>query len=74
MRPAIVDRAVAQRRRKQAQRMQRLAQIVVCGGEEPRFRAARFFGAHARLFGKRVLMLQLLDELLVLVAQADLRR
>ena len=52
--------------------MQRLAQIVVGGREEARFRPACFFGAQRAPLGGRVLFLQFLDELLVLVAQAYL--
>ena len=54
-RPAC--RVVAQRRCEQSERVQRLTQIVIGGREEQRFRAARFFGADARLFGERVLAL-----------------
>jgi hypothetical protein len=53
--------------------VQRLAQIVIGSGEEQRLGAIRFLGAGARLLGENVLTLQLLDQLLVLLAQADLR-
>ena len=65
--------AVAQRCREQSERMQRLAQVVIGGREKARLGAVRFLGARACLFGQRVLVLQLIDELLVLAAQADLR-
>ena len=53
--------------------MQRLTQIVICGGKEARLRAARFFSADARFFGDRILATQLLDELLVFNANSNLR-
>ena len=53
--------------------MQRLAQVMIRGGEEQRLGTARLFSAGARLLSEFVLLLQLLDELLILVAQADLR-
>src|SRR5690606_22990168 len=46
----LIDRSVAQRRCEQAERMQRLAQVVVRGREEPRLRAARFLRLDARVF------------------------
>src|SRR6185436_13360171 len=66
-------RIIAQRRREQSERVQRLAQVVIRGCEEQRFRAIRFFGAGARLLRERVLALQLVHQLLVLVTQPDLR-
>ena len=42
--------AVAQRRCKQPERMQRLAQVVIGRRKKSRFGAARLFGSHARLF------------------------
>ena len=53
--------------------MQRLAQVMIRGGEEQRLGTARLFSPGARLLGQFVLLLQLPDELLILVAQADLR-
>ena len=50
-----------------------MTQVVIGGREEQRFRAIGLFGACERLLRGRVLALQLPDQLLILIAQADLR-
>ena len=65
----LVVAALAQRLGKQAQRMQRLAQIVAGGGEELGLRAVGHLGLVARLLRGRGLVAKALRELLVLHLQ-----
>ena len=53
--------------------MQRLAQVVICGAKNSDFERFASSARARACSAERVLALQLLDQLLVLVAQADLR-